>query len=388
MRATAAVSSTPDWAAYVCTDQGADLARTAFGRMGVGDAALRGGGLSGAARVSGETPVARRVLAEMGNLPVEMACEGVAEIRGSGAEVIVLGHDASLGTYRALRRAGALDYFAFPVSVEDIVALRSGAGAEATPTPATPVIGVVGSNGGVGASLLAQNLAFHASRARGPGLRVALVDGDLRFGSQALDLDVMETPGLIEALAAPDRVDATFLAATMTALSERLSLYACQVGAEQDVAALEAALPRLAAPLGAQFEAVVIDLPRATLLAQPGLAAMLVVVPPGYCGVNAAGRLMARVSGAAPDVRLLPVVSELRRDAGLSRKDMAQGLGVAPAAVLPRADGPMGRAHRAGKALVDMEPRSAYGRAVSGLWQAALGGAPERRRFPRLWGAA
>ncbi|WP_425070614.1 AAA family ATPase [Sagittula sp. S175] len=373
-------AETPAWAAYVCTDQGAELARAVFDRMGQGDGTLRGGGLSGAARVSGDGPVARRVLAEMGNLPVEAACEGVAEIRGSGAEVIVLGHASDLGTYRALRQAGALEYFAFPVSAEEIAALRMGAVNDTVPVSRAPVIGVLGSNGGVGASLLAQNLAFHGARV---GQRVALVDGDLRFGSQALDLDVLETPGLVEALAAPDRVDGTFLDATMISLSEQLSLYACHAAGE-DVTALEAAFPRLMTPLRAQFGAVVLDLPRATVLARPEIAealdVLVMVVPAGYAGVSAASRLRARLQAAAPDLRLLPVLSELRRDAGLSRRDMEHGLEMPLAAVLPRSEAALGRAHRAGRSLVEMQPRAPYARAVSALWAQVTGAEAARRR--------
>ena len=52
----------------------------------------------------------------------------------------------------------------------------------------------------MGASLLAQNLAFHAAAGhKGPDLRTALLDMDLAFGTQALDLDAAET-ALIAAL--------------------------------------------------------------------------------------------------------------------------------------------------------------------------------------------
>lgn len=398
----------PGWAAFVCTDEGAGLARAAFDLLELPESALRGGGLSGAARISGTAPVAQRLLVEMGKLSVEMACDAVTEIRASGAEVVVLGHDQSLDTYRKLRRAGALDYLALPALPEDIIALDEQL--DAAPqvatlapvqpqTPRVPVIGIVGASGGVGASQLALNLAIQASRAKGQPCRTALVDADLRFGSLALDLDTAETPGLIEALSAPSRVDGTFLDATMLALTETLSLYACQPGGSAALDNMDAALPHLVTPLRDSFDAVVLDLPRAVLLSEPQLArdldALIMVVPAGYAGINAACRLTWRLRQAVPDLRLVPVVSELRRDAGLSVCDMSEALEREIAAVLPRCDAPMHRAHRAGKALVEMQPRSRYAKVLSGLWSEVTSPAkanvqsdkaPRRLAFKALFG--
>lgn len=111
------------------------------------------------------------------------------------------------------------------------------------PAPKSPSIAVMGSNGGVGASLLAQNLAFHGAAPKGANRRMALLDADLQFGSQAIDLDRDETGGLYEALVAPDRIDATFLSATMDHLTETLSLYSHQIRAGQEAQSLEQACP-------------------------------------------------------------------------------------------------------------------------------------------------
>ena len=77
--------------AYVCTDKGADVARSALELSGSESAALHGGGLSGAARLCSGTAQAQIVLTEIGNIPVEMACECVTEIARSGALVVVIG---------------------------------------------------------------------------------------------------------------------------------------------------------------------------------------------------------------------------------------------------------------------------------------------------------
>ncbi|WP_281985261.1 AAA family ATPase [Thalassorhabdomicrobium marinisediminis] len=368
--------------AYVCSDAGAAVARAVVERCGGTASALHGGGLSGAARLSAGARLADIVLAEIGSIPVEMACECVAEISGSGAHVIVLGDQGDIATYRAMLKAGATDYFSFPVTPEDILAVRPKAPVAApvvTDPPAAPVkalsLAVMGSNGGVGASLLAQNLAFHAAAAKGAGLRTALIDADLQFGSQAIDMDRDETAGLFDALMAPERIDETFIGATMDPLADRLLMYSQQVRMGQDALPYEGGLAGILPPLRTAFEAVITDLPRETLMRREDLAghfdALLLVVPAGFSGVSAATRLMERLSARNPDLAILPVLSELRADAGLSRKDIERTLGHALAGTLPRCDAPIARAQRAAKPLVEVQPRGGYAKAVKALWSAA-----------------
>ncbi len=373
------------YVAYVCSDQGAAVARAVVERSGGTSAALHGGGLSGAARLLSGAPVAQIVLTEIGNIPVEMACECVTEICRTGADVIVLGERTDIDTYRALRRAGATEYFTFPVNADEILATK----AEPAKAPnvvqlhaapsRTMSIAVMGSNGGVGASLLAQNLAFHAAAPKSANLRTGLLDADLQFGSQAIDLDRDETPGLFEALMAPDRVDDTFLNATMDHLNARLSLYSHQVGVGQDAGPYEGGLLRLLPRMRAEFDALVTDMPRTVMMQRSDLAkhldALILVIPAGFSGVNAASRLIKRISAQHPDLRILPVLSELRRDAALSQKDVQTAIGRAIVATLPRCDAQMARAHRNARPLIDSQPRGAYAKAVRAIWAVAMAGA-------------
>jgi len=379
-------ASTPtSVAAYMCSDEGAAIARSVLAQSGDASQMVHGGGLTGAARLGPDALHARMVLAEIGNTPIEMACECVAEICRSGADLIVLGGQTDLATYRRLRDAGAREYFNFPVTAEDILAAQKAAPSPAltlvpqveAPAPAkSPSIAIMGSNGGVGASLLAQNLAFFGSEAKGPDRRVALLDADVQFGTQAIDLDRDGTAGLFEALMSPARIDETFITATMDHITPRLSLYSNQIGAGQDAASFEPGLGRLIAPLCTSFDVVLTDLPRGQLLGRPELAdaidTLVLLIPAGFSGVNAASRLINRVQTQNPDLRIVPVLSDLRRDAGLSAKDIKTIIGMDVAATLPRCDTAMTRAHRAAKPVVQHQPRGAYAKVVGQIWQAAI----------------
>ena len=378
--------------AFVCTDVGAATARAVMAASGGSEETIHGGGLSGAARLSPDTFTGQVVLAELGQIGLAMACECVTELRQSGIDVIVLGKPDDLGTYRALRQAGALDYFPFPVKADDILAV------EAAPVSAQVVqmvptkgrsIGIVGCKGGVGASLLAQNLAAHASAEKGAALRTALVDADLEFGTQAIDLDREDTRGLFDALSAPERVDSTFITATMEQIGERLSLYSGQVRAGQEAGGFEAGFAALLPRLQSDFDAVITDIPRGMLLRHPeiasGLDSLVLVIPAGYGAVNAASRLIDHVARASSDLTILPVLSEVRMDAGISDKDIATTLGRALTARLPRCDAALAKAHRAAKPLVLHQRRAPWAKAIGQIWDAAMADAkpqtaPAKRR--------
>lgn len=391
-------TSTQNFVAYVCTDEGATVAQAVLDQSGASTDDMHGGGLSGAARLCTDTQIDQTILAELGNIPAAMAAECVQALCASGARVIVLGTHTDIETYRALIKAGALEYFAFPTTAAEILSVQMHTPSNVIPLPPraalSPSIAVMGSNGGVGTSLLAQNLAFHASSLKGAQMRTALLDADLEFGSQAIDLDREETSGLFEALMAPDRIDATFLNATMDAVSDHLSIYSDQVRIGQDATPYQRGLPHILPPLRSEFDAVITDLPRAMLMQHAQVAdhldALVLVIPAGFAGVNAATRLIERIKAQAPDMRILPVVSQLRRDAGLSSKDIARTIGHDIIATLPRCDAPLMRASRAARAMVQHQPRSPYAKAVAHLWDTILAspqksGAPRRPLLKRMF---
>ncbi len=378
--------------AYVCTDAGAAVARSVIEQNGGNRAHLHGGGLSGAARLASEALSSDILLAEIGNLSVDMACECVTELCTLGARVIVMGAQTDMTTYRALRRAGALEYFTYPVTADEILEVQQGlpaSRASVTAANRSLSIGVVGCKGGVGASLLAQNLAFHAASAKGGNRRTALIDADLQFGSHAIDLDRDETRGLFEALKAPDRIDDTFISATMEHLNDRLSLYSHQIRLGQDARPYDMGLPRLLRPIGDKFAVVITDIPRDVLVQQPEvvarLDALIVVIPTGFAGVNAASRLIEWANAQNPDLRILPVISDLRADAALSRKDITTSIGRGLAATLPRCDVALTRAHRAARPMAEHQPGSPYAKAIGTIWAATIAAPaavkPARRSF-------
>jgi len=359
------------FSAYVCTEPGAALAREVIGASGAPSGSLMGGGLSGAARAAGGLVGGQMLLTELGELPVDAACENVSELRKRGAEVIVFGQDQNINTYRALRKAGALEYFHMPVTAQDILSTEiipsDPANLSRPVTTHHRTIGVISTNGGVGASALAASLGHLLASGNDGASRTALIDADLQFGTIALDLDRLGTPGLLDALRAPDRIDGTFLQATMDQVTETLSIYSHSSDLQNDAAEVQSGWLAMLERAKMEFATTVVDLPRSLIMQDPkvlhALDAAILVVPAGYAGVSAAVRLVAYIRSVTPDTQLSLALSEVRKDAQLSCKDIAQALRLELSTVLPRCDTQVLRAQRKGKTVAELYPRAPYAKA-------------------------
>lgn len=360
------------FSAYFISSAGRDLAQAIVKTCSWDPREIHPGGLAAAGRLADVGPLAHLVMVEMGKMPLEAACQSVAEITRFGSEVVVLGREAPEGAFRQFRRAGAEDFFTFPVKLSDVldVVRRRARLPVSSAPPQAMVVGVTGARGGAGTSLVAENLAFAA--ARDSARSVALIDLDFHFGSLAIDLNRDFTAGLFEALSGPDRVDKTFLDSSMAEIRPNLRIYSTQAGLDQDIAGYEQAIGALVARMASLFDVLVLDIPRDLAARQPDVLSqcrrIVVAMPPGFSGLNGFSRLAAHCSQHAPEAEVVPVLSSAREDARLSRKDLSKALKTDLRHVLPRCDAHIAKAHQKGQALGAMFPRAPYSKAIQTLW--------------------
>jgi pilus assembly protein CpaE len=173
---------------------------------------------------------------------------------------------ANVALVRSLVKQGVADVVSLPFEMEELLQ-ASVAAVEATiavPAKATrlaPVVAVVKSIGGCGATTIAAHLADELGR-QAPNRRGAcLVDLDVQQGSAAPMLGLAPRRGLQELLTAGERLDREFLRSVVAAHSEYLHL----IAAPEDIMPLESIeTERLLTVLDAargEFDRVVVDLP-------------------------------------------------------------------------------------------------------------------------------
>lgn len=265
----------------------------------------------------------------------------LAEVCEPGVSVIVVGDRNDVGLYRDLTQAGVSDYIVKPLTralVQAAVQPLLGAGtAQAAAAPLSQklgrVVAVVGTRGGVGATTIAANLAWHL--ANNESRRVALVDLDLHYGDAALMLDVKVGGGLREVLENPQRVDELFLDRAMTRSGDRLYLLAGEEKLDLPLRLDPNAVEPLVGLLRKQFHYVIIDAPRGqeVFLRQVLDAAgvRILVADQTARSVRDTLRLRQFLDSPQPGQRNMLVVNRVGEQGkgGIELKDLAATIGMA-----------------------------------------------------------
>ncbi len=335
--------------------------------------AIQKGGIMTARRMAGLGRSGRVIIVELPERPAEADLRALRELCALSGQVLALGPSDDLGLFRRLIATGVADYRVLPLDAsEPLHDILSSHKVEGTARHrAGRVTAVVAASGGAGGSLLVANLAWSLSER--PATEVALIDLDFDFGTLDLDLGLPPTSGLSDALATPERVDDTFLHATMAQPKTGLRVYSGGNGA---AVAQPPLTPERLSPLLMQlrrsFDDVFLDLPRTTLSARPDLARLfdrlILVVSPGYGALRSRARIEAQVRDVVGTrIEILNVLSHGRSDARLPAAELKRALSLDLAAELPCDDGAVARAAVQAMPLVAIEAKGRYARALRTL---------------------
>ena len=197
------------------------------------------------------------------SLPVS-EIQRLADVCEPGVHVVAVGDRSDIGLFRDLMHVGVSDYIVKPLTHELVSkAVQIAIGVTAA-NPISQKLGklvtVMGTRGGVGATTVAVNLAWHLSNRM--GRRVALLDLDLQTGDCGLMLDVKSTTGLREMLDNPARLDNLFLERVMSAHGSHLFVLSAEEPMLDELKFSANAGEPLVTALRAQFHYVIVDLPR------------------------------------------------------------------------------------------------------------------------------
>ncbi len=297
----------------------------------------------------------------------------LAEVCDPSTKVMVIGRANDIGLYRELVRRGVHEYLVAPIEPLALISAISGLFED----PSAPFVGrsvaVIGAKGGVGASILAHNLAFALSEKA--DANTVLVDLDLPFGTGGLGFNQEPLQGVANALAQPDRLDPVLLDRMMARCTDRLSLFAAPATLDDDYDISAAAYAEVTDKVRGAAPWVVFDLPhlwstwvRHTLLSAD--EAILVATPDLASLRNAKNLLDLMTQGRPNDgpPRLILNQVGVPGRPEIAIKDFAEAVGLQPTLVLPFDAKLFGQAANNGQMIQEVNPKA---KAVEGINQLA-----------------
>jgi pilus assembly protein CpaE len=286
------------------------------------------------------------------------ALAALSQVVEPDVQVLVIGDSSDLDFYREVTRGlGAREYAAKPLSRDVVTRLFAPivTGDTHMPTELSGgrVVTITGARGGVGATTIAVNLAWHLGVAR--NRHTLLLDPNLQTGSAAMYIDAQPRPGLRAALEMPERVDALFIQRAVQQLKNRLHVLASEEALTERLPYVPDAASRLLAALRRRYNFVIVDVPLQPvplyfdLLA--GADQRVIVLEPMLAGVRDALRLRAVHAGTAT----APTVLVLNREGmpgGLTRAQVEEGLGMKVDVSIPYLPGRLAQAANMGNPLL------------------------------------
>lgn len=266
----------------------------------------------------------------------------LSEVVEPDVRVLVIGDLEDVNFYRHVTRGlGALEYLYKPLS-RDMVArhFRPCVSDDAAPPEVVlggRVVTVTGVRGGVGATTIAANLAWHfgVSARR----HTVLLDPDLYRGTAALALNVKAGAGLGTALESPQRIDELLVERAAQPAAERLHVLAGEEKLANAPAYAPDAAARLLDALRRRYNFVVADVPLAPIPLFRNLLDLaqqrVLVLEPTLAGVRDTLRLLALPPGRSQPRRAVVVLNRLGRPGGLTRRQVEDALKMKPDVVIP-----------------------------------------------------
>ena len=261
------------------------------------------------------------------------ALEALSDVVEPDAHVLLIGEFNDVNFYRhATRILGVMEYLFKPIT-RDMVARHFGPLImNRANRPETlhggRVVTVTGVRGGVGATTIAVNLAWHFGKRT--NRHTVLLDADLYRGTCALLLNAKSGPGLRTALETPDRIDELFIERTAQPVSDRLHVLSAEESLTEQLNCDAGAASRLIDTLRRRYNFVLIDVPFSGLPIHRDLLMLghqrILVMDPTLAAIRDTLRLLAMPNGPLHVHRGLVVLNRMKRKGALTRRQVEDAL--------------------------------------------------------------
>jgi len=393
--------SLPSFIAFAADEVTRSLLVRITSERGWAEAQVFPGGLAEAVETLAAIPAAELIVVDLSGLDDPLAdLSALAEVCDAGTRVIAMGVVNDVELYRGLTGLGVEDYLVKPVSpgkmneaLDKVLSRENRERDEAEDeaprdTPRARMIAVTNACGGAGASMVAANAAW--IMAHELGLKTALVDLDLYFGTAALTLDLEPGRGFREALENPERIDTLFVERAMVKESGNLFVLAAEEPLDTSFAFDPRALELLLDHLSRDFECVILDMPRFAARTQldcnAGLTHVVVVADPSLTGMRDSARLIKMVGIKAPKacVQLVLNRAGAMKNCELTKEDFEHGGEVTVDFTAPFDAKSITESNGTGRTVADVAARSRLAAVLRELARNLSGAEEEKNTHPLM----
>ncbi len=295
-----------------------------------------------------------------------------------GTQVIAIGEVNDISVFREMLDAGIADYLLKPVDQNRLKQAYENAHRRADPNLAAQgsaktladVIVVVGARGGVGASMVAANMAWILGHET--NRKVGLVDLDPYYGNIAMALNLDVGRGLSEALEAPDRIDAELIERTMTKEHDNLRVLGAEESLQNEVPMDSMSIETLIEKLRESFQVVIVEAPRGQMPAVKAAMRMAthIIFTTDYsvAGMRDVIRLSGLANSVAAGTRQIVVANQgIVGNTDVNAKDFEATTGLPVDAEIPADAKGVSLALNAGSAISEVSGRSPVTKALRKL---------------------
>lgn len=311
--------------------------------------------------------------------------------------VVVIGKQREAAVMRAAMRAGARDFFTHPVEPAEFADILQEISVDkhtARPNGEPELTAVIGARGGAGTSMVSSNLAHILSR--GFGMRTALVDLDIQFGTLPLLFDLQQSDGLLEALSRVESLDEVAIEGYM--LKHGSGLHILGSAPDQVVGPGEldeSRLLQLTALLKKSYRHVVVDLPRQidniTGALTSAAKRVIVVVQPNIPHIKDTRQLLHMLTAmmGVPPENIIIAANRCDRNSAISKPELEKLFASQMLVCLSNDFATVSESQNIGRPIYDLNPRSPLLRDLISLAEEAAGTVMperERRTARRLFG--
>ena len=355
-------------------------------RMEKAHAKLLMGGAAAALEAFRDAPTPNMIVIETRSDRAALVAdlEALSEFCDAGTKVMVIGRVNDIVLYRDLMARGISDYLVAPFSVLDFVRTMSRLYTDSDAEPLGKIVAVTGVKGGVGASVIAHNLAF--SIARDLHMQTVIVDMDLAFGTAGLDFNQDPPQGIAEAVFAPDRLDSNLLDRLLSRCTDRLSILAAPATLDRMYDFSETSFDLLVDILRTTTPCVILDVPHIwsgwARRALVGADEIVVVAAPDLANLRNAKSLIdtmraARPHDSAPRLVMNGMGMPKRPEIGIA--DFCKAVDLKPVAMIPFDPKLFGTAANNGQMIAEVEATNKVAQTFAELARTVTGKSEQKR---------